>query len=246
VRRAPILLAFLIVAGASVGHTSIAPNSVAYQLTLWAWERPEDLRFLAGRPVRVAFLERTVTLRSGQLSVQRRHQPLRLAPDTRLTAVVRIEASGVSSPVDRAGEVAREIADSAALPRVEMVQIDFDARQSDRPFYAALLRGTRARVPRSIRLSMTALASWCADDPWIDTTTVDEIVPMLFQMGPDARHVVTRLREDGRWRVNACNGAAGLSTDEKWRGLPASRSVYVFNPRPWQASDLDATARLFQ
>jgi hypothetical protein len=223
VRRAPVLLAFLIVAGASVGHTSIAPNSVASQLTLWAWERPEDLRFLAGRPVRVAFLERTVTLRSGQLSVQRRHQPLRLAPDTRLTAVVRIEASGVSSPVDRAGEVAREIAD-----------------------YAALLRGTRARVPRSIRLSMTALASWCADDPWIDTTTVDEIVPMLFQMGPDARHVVTRLREDGRWRVNACNGAAGLSTDEKWRGLPASRSVYVFNPRPWQASDLDATARLFQ
>jgi len=246
VRRAPVLLAFLIVAGASVGHTSIAPNSAPSQLTLWAWERPEDLRFLAGRPVRVAFLERTVTLRSGQLSVQRRHQPLRLAPDTRLTAVVRIEASGVSSPVDRAGDVAREIADSAALPRVEMVQIDFDARQSDRPFYAALLRGTRARVPRSIRLSMTALASWCADDPWIDTTTVDEIVPLLFQMGPDARHVVTRLREDGRWRVNACNGAAGLSTDEKWRGLPASRSVYVFNPRPWQASDLDATARLFQ
>jgi hypothetical protein len=246
VRRASVLVAFLIVAGTSAGHTSVAPSAVSSQLTLWAWERPEDLRFLAGGPVRVAFLERTVTLRPGQLSVQRRHQPLRVAPDTRLTAVVRIEAGGVSSPVDRAGEVAREIADSAGLPRVEMVQIDFDARESDRPFYAALLRETRARLPRSTRLSMTALASWCADDPWIDATTVDEIVPMLFQMGPDARHVVTRLREDGRWRVNACNGAAGISTDEKWRGLPASRSVYVFNPRPWQASDLDTAAHLFE
>ena len=245
-RRAPVLVAFLIVAGTSAGHTSIVRTIAPSQLTLWAWERPEDLRFLAGKSVRVAFLERTVTLGSGQVSVQRRHQPLRLAPDTPLTAVVRIEASGVSSPVDRAGEVAREIADSAALPRVEMVQIDFDARESDRPFYAALLRETRARLPRSTRLSMTALASWCADDPWIDATTVDEIVPMLFQMGPDARHVVTRLREEGRWRVDACNGAAGISTNERWRGLPTARRVYVFNPRPWQASDQNTAARLFE
>jgi hypothetical protein len=246
VRHAPVLVAFLIVAGTSAGHTSIVRTTAPSQLTLWAWERPEDLRFLAGKPVAVAFLERTVTLGSGQLSVQRRHQPLRLAADTRLTAVVRIEASGVPSRVDRAGEVAREIADSAALPRVEMVQIDFDARESDRPFYAALLRETRARLPRSTRLSMTALASWCADDPWIDVTTVDEIVPMIFQMGPDARHVVTRLREEGRWRVDACNGTAGISTDEKWRGLPAARRVYAFNPRPWQASDLDLAARLIE
>jgi hypothetical protein len=246
VRRALVLVTFLIVAGTSAGHTSVASGTLASQLTLWAWERPEDLRFLAGRPVRVAFLERTLTLRSGELIVQRRHQPLRLAPDTRLTAVVRIEASGVSFPVDRAGEVARQITDSAALPRVEMVQIDFDARESDRPFYAAVLRETRARLPRSTRLSMTALASWCADDPWIDATTVDEIVPMLFQMGPDARHVVTRLREESRWPVDACNGTAGVSTDEKWRGLPAARRVYVFNPRQWQASDIDVAARLLE
>ena len=245
-RRAPLLLAFLIVAGASAGHTSIAPTAVAPQLTLWAWERPEDLRFVAGRPVRVAFLERTVTLRSGNLSVQRRHQPLRVAPDTSLVAVVRIEVSGVSPSVDRAGDVAREIAESATLPRVGMVQIDFDARQSHRPFYAALLRETRARLSHSTRLSMTALTSWCADNPWIDATSVDEIVPMLFQMGPDARHIVTQLREEGRWRVDACNGAAGLSTTERWRGLPMARSVYVFNPRAWQASDLDLAARLLE
>ena len=66
-----------------------------------------------------------------------------------------------------------------------MVQIDFDARGSDRPSTPPCF-GTPRPLPRSMRLSMTALASWCADDPWIDATGVDEIVPMLFQMGPDA------------------------------------------------------------
>jgi hypothetical protein len=238
VRRDLLLGAFLIVAGTSAGDSSLISRTATTQLTLWAWERPEDLRFLAGRPVRVAFLERTVRLRSGEVAVERRHQPLRLAPDTRLEAVVRIEASGVSPSTDRAGEFASAIVESAQLPRVDMVQIDFDARQSDRPFYAALLRETRTRLPRTTRLSMTALASWCLDDPWIDTTLVDEIVPMLFQMGPDGRRIVTRLREEGRWRVDTCNGVAGLSTDEKWDGLPKARTVYLFNPRPWQPSDV--------
>jgi hypothetical protein len=242
--RLLLLIAAAAVSVLSFSHSTASPRAARPRIVLWAWERPEDLRFLAGRDPEVAFLDRTVTLRSGQLSVQRRHQPLRLAPETRVTAVVRIEVSGVSPSVDRAGEVAHAIADSAALPRVEMVQIDFDARRSDRLFYAALLRDTRVLLPRSTRLSMTALASWCADDPWIDVTGVDEIVPMLFQMGPDARHVVTRLREEGRWRVDACNGAAGLSTDERWAGLPPAENVYIFNPRPWHASDLDVAARL--
>jgi hypothetical protein len=246
-----VLRLFLLIAASAVSilsfsHSTASPRPVSPRMVLWAWERPEDLRFLAGRSTEVAFLERTVTLRSGQPSVQRRHQPLRLATGTVLTSVVRIETSGVSPSVDRAADVALEIADSASVPRVATVQIDFDARLSDRPFYAALLRETRARLPRSTRLSMTALASWCADDPWIDATTVDEIVPMLFQMGPDARHVVTRLREEGLWRVDGCNGAAGLSTNERWRSLPTARRVYVFNPRPWQASDLDTAARLIE
>ena len=113
-----------------------------------------------------------------------------------------------------------------------------DARKSDRSFYAALLKSVRGSLPREIPLSVTALASWCLDDPWIDTRDVDEIVPMAFQMGPDARHVLTRLEEDGRWPVAACNGVVGLATDERHDRLPPARSVYVFNPRAWTADDL--------
>ena len=106
------------------------------------------------------------------------------------------------------------------MPRATAVQIDFDARLSERPFYAALLRDVRARVRPPLRVSMTALASWCTDDPWIEPGLVDEIVPMLFQMGPDARRIVTRLQEDRRWPVEACTSARGLSTDEPWSRLP--------------------------
>ena len=144
-----LLIAAAVLSVLSFSHSTSSPRAATPRIVLWAWERPEDLRFLAGRNPEVAFLDRTVTLRSGQLSVQRRHQPLRLAPDTVLTSVVRIETNGVSPSVDRASGVAREIADSAVLPRVGTVQIDFDARGSDRPFYAALLRETRARLPRS-------------------------------------------------------------------------------------------------
>ena len=91
---------------------------------------------------------------------------------------------------------------------------------------------------------MTALASWCNDDPWIDAGSVDEIVPMLFRMGPDARRIATRLREDRRWPVAACNGAVGVSMDERWSDLPLAPRVYVFNPRAWREEDWFTTQRL--
>jgi len=38
-------------------------------------------------------------------------------------------------------------------------------------------------------LSITALASWCAGDPWITGLPIDEAVPMLFRLGPDTRNI---------------------------------------------------------
>jgi hypothetical protein len=137
-----------------------------------------------------------------------------------------------------------EIVDSARVPRVSMVQIDFDATRSQRPAYQRLLHDVRSRLPPGISLSVTALASWCNDDPWIDAGSVDEIVPMLFRMGPDARRIATRLREDRQWPVAACNGAIGVSMDERWSDLPLARHVYVFNPRPWRADDVRLAGRL--
>ena len=41
----------------------------------------------------------------------------------------------------------------------------------------------RRRLPRDLPLSMTALASWCAGDTWIEALPVDEAVPMLSRWG---------------------------------------------------------------
>ena len=253
-RRVLVLAVALALVGASRGDSSsLAPSTslspLNPQLTLWAWERPEDLRFLNDAPgtrhqapgtraVRVAFLDRTIRFDDGRMTVRFRQQPLLVSPGTPLMSVVRVETRGRAPAISQADAIAALIVKAVHAPSVTALQIDFDARRSDRPFYAALLKSVRGSLPRDIPFSMTALASWCVDDPWIDARYVDEIVPMLFQMGPDARHVLTRLDEDGRWPVEACNGAAGLATDERHDRLPPARSVYVFNPRAWIADDL--------
>ena len=69
----------------------------------WAWERPEDLRFLGPHKQGVAFLARTIELRSISpgsggvndtgIELLPRLQPLVVDAETPLMAVVRIESS---------------------------------------------------------------------------------------------------------------------------------------------------------
>ncbi len=167
-----------------------------------------------------------------------RRQPLRLARGTPLVAVVRIEAAHVVLDDRIVPRLSQEILGAARVPGVSAIQIDFDATLSQRAMYANAPAHGPQRIAAQHPLSVTALASWCSDDPWIDPHDVDEIVPMLFRMGPEARRVVTRLSEERRWPVGACNGAMGVSTDELWRAVPAVERVYVFNPRSWRAEDL--------
>lgn len=200
-------------------------------VTLWSWERQDDVRWLAGSGVRIAMLDRTLLLRQGQLDVELRRQPLRLADDTPLVPVVRIESDGWPLPTSLASAVADHILAASRVPRASGVQIDFDARVSERDFYHGVLRDVRRRLAPGRTLSMTALASWCAEDPWIDEDLVHEIVPMLFDMGPDARAIVGRLRDSRHWGVAACNQARGISTDEPWDGLPPVRALYIWRAR---------------
>lgn len=60
-------------------------------IILWAWERPEDLRFLNTDKVGVAFLAQTLTLTGNEINTKPRPQPLNVTPQTTLIAVTRIE-----------------------------------------------------------------------------------------------------------------------------------------------------------
>jgi hypothetical protein len=213
-------------------------------VTIWAWERPEDLRALPAG-IGVAFLAQTLTLDRHGVAVSPRRQPLRVDPATALMAVTRIEAPAAGTSGDKGltpSEVDR-IADSVArtreLPRVSAIQIDFDATLSQRSFYRDLLHRVRGRIGSDYPLSITALASWCMDDYWLADLPVDEVVPMLFRMGPDWPPAK---RQNALSFVTAptCRGSVGLSLDEPLRLSTRGRRVYVFNPSSWNAASLAA------
>lgn len=259
----------------TVEARALQPRSLQNEPTLflWAWERPEDLRFLASQKnVGVAFLAATVELRQqtgsrqgGGVIFQPRHQPLKVGPVTPLMAVVRIESShdlwhrpsNLASATattwytdEQREKVADLIASTTTLPRVRAVQIDFDASESEQPFYAALVQDVRQRLPKNTPLSITALASWCIGDPWLNQLpagAIDEAVPMLFRMGLDAESVRTFVSTGREFGPRVCRDSLGVSTDEAFsRSLlngTASRGdskrVYVFSDTSW--TDREAT-----
>lgn len=202
------------------------------RVTLWAWERREDLRQIDVHTYAVAYLDQTVFLTPEILSVPRQ-QPLLLAPDTKLTAVVRIEGNFLSAWPEKelAGRLTELILSSATRPGVSALQIDFDATRSQRGLYRLLLTQLRASLPAEMPLSITALASWCSDDQWLADLPVDEAVPMFFRMGRDAHP-----SEPG-WtyplREPKCMTSAGVSMDEAWPRINSGQRVYVFHPRAW-------------
>ncbi|MBC7927905.1 MAG: DUF3142 domain-containing protein, partial [Bryobacteraceae bacterium] len=160
-----------------------------------------------------------------------RQQPVQLPPAAETIAVFRIDAEqGAAVPADT---VARRIL--AAVPRsVRGVQIDFDARVSERTEYRKLLVLLRRGLSANTELSITALASWCLDDPWIFDLPIDEAIPMLFQMGPEAAAIRRYLERGGAFRVPLCHRSVGLSLDEPVMRLPRNlRQIYLFSPQPW-------------
>ena len=203
---------------------------------LWAWERPEDLRWLDTRSVGVAFLARTVCPREDGVAMRPRMQPLLVPPHTVLMAVVRIESGGHGSGAD-VPRTARAIADAAAPPDVRALQVDFDAVASERAFYRALLEELLRRLPPQMPLSITALASWCEADGWIAGLPVAEATPMLFRMGPD------HYSPGSDFRVGLCRSSVGISTDELPSRIPTGRRLYVFDPRGWSPDHVQAVLR---
>ena len=180
-----------------------------------------------------------------EIEVRPRQQPLKLPPGVPSIGVVRVDADAgfAASEVQKLGIVQA----ASELPKkfpIKGVQIDFDATLSQRSFYTEVLKSVRDGLPKNVPLSITALASWCLDDPWIRDLPVDEAVPMLFQMGPDSSRVVAHLNAGGDFKVESCRHSAGISLGEPvWR-LPRARRLFVFSPKGWGASAFEMVNNL--
>jgi hypothetical protein len=150
--------------------------------------------------------------------------------------------------VQRAVEILARAAASTTPPNI---QIDFDATESERESYVTLLTALRARLGANAHISITALASWCEGDAWLAALpagTIDEAVPMLFRMGPDATAVGESLAAGNDFAVPACRTSVGISDDEALsrsilsgsltgaQPAFARKRVYVFHHGTWNAS----------
>jgi len=211
------------------------------RIILWAWERRENLSFIDPDKTAVAYLACTLDLDGDRVEIRPRFQPLTVPPRTTLIAVVRIEDDRRVPPSLSASQRVRaaRIIASFANTSTAAIQIDFDALRSERRFYRDLLADVRRRLPASTPLSMTALASWCLDDDWISALPVDEAVPMLYRMGPDAGEITAYLRGGGEFGPASSRNSIGLSLDGQMTGLGAAgKRVYLFSPHPWTAESV--------
>jgi hypothetical protein len=213
------------------------------QVVLWAWERPTDLRFIDPHEVGVAFLAKTIRLRSAEVVVRPRLQSLNLPEGARVIAVVRVETNSTDKPElsdQQRQKVAAAIAEIAEQPNVSHIQIDFDATLTERKFYRDVIVEVRRRLPATISLSITALASWCTYDNWLSDLPIDEAVPMLFRMAGDGKQIANRLEAGEDFIAPPCRHSYGISTDEPRSNLVSTRRLYVFNPDPWTESSVRA------
>lgn len=213
-------------------------------IILWAWERPEDLEFLDASRYAVAFLAQTLILKEDEVVFSPRRQTLKVSPQMKLIAVTRIESQKTTNQRAALTQMQRErlvnlILKTLELDHVSAIQIDFDAAVSERDFYRELLHRLRQRLPDEVPLSMTALASFCIGDRWLQGMPVDEAVPMIFRMGADDQTIKNILAGGEDFREPLCQRSYGIAMDEPLeKKFPASRRVYIFNDHSWQAADL--------
>ena len=215
---------------------------------LWAWERPENLDFIDTSVIGVAFLAKTIYLRGDRVLARPRLQSLNLREGTKLVAVLRIESDHKDLPALSATQIDRtaiEVTALAKLPNVTAVQIDFDAKLSERDFYRQLLTRVRRDLPPAMPLSITALASWCAGDRWLSDLPVNEVVPMFFRLGVERRQFESRLKSGEQVMASPCRVVAGVSIDEVVATSAAQR-LYIFSPTAWTPDSLNIAMEAYK
>ena len=226
-------------------ESKVASRSDMPPKILWAWERPEDLRFLDANKFGVAFLAQTLTLRNDEVILNSRRQSLQVAPNTYLIAVTRIETDKKNADRSDLSDASREkivnlIKKTLELSNVKAVQIDFDATVSERLFYRNIVIELKKQLPANTPLTITALASWCVGDAWFSDFPVDEAVPMAFEMGADDKQIRDFLTGGRDWREPLCRGSYGIAVDEPLKiNFQPDRRFFYFKSKAWEKSDLE-------
>lgn len=209
-------------------------------VTLWSWDRFDDFTFIRSHKVTLAPLIATFKAQGkGPLKVELRHQRFKRPSSIDWIAVFRIEMPSDRSMSDT--DMGRIVSVIKTLSKgSKEIQLDFDAQKSQRSVYKKLAETLNQHV--SLPLSMTALASWCTYDTWLDDMPVLYAVPMVYNLGEEKELIKHYLKKNKEWGVRKCRGHLGLSLLDlslldDWE-IVLKHRLYFFNHQSWTASDL--------
>lgn len=179
----------------------------------WVWPSGD---LPAPAPAEAAVLVESVLLGDGPPRLVPRRRALVPAPGCRVTPVVHVHAAANARafPERAAATVLEELVRAAGETTSGWVQLDFEAPAPLRPAWRALVGEARRRLPPAVRLSVTALASWCAGGAWLDGLAADEVVPMFFHLGPRGEEwLALAASAPERLHPRCRNAAAGFSAE---------------------------------
>ena len=209
----------------------------------WIWPNSNGPQGTRGDTVpyrEAAVLVESLVLRAGGVEHGGRTQPLALPAGTRLVPVVHVEAAADApadfTPAQRDAVIAavRRHAETAA--GAGLLQLDFEAPARAREAYRELVATVREVLPAGIRLSVTALAHWCTQGDWLDRLPADEVVPMLYRLGPHADDWRRRFTQADASLAQRCRGPAlGFATNEPPPPALLARTArpYWFDEAAW-------------
>ena len=211
----------------SAPTTSVVHSEVITSLehgVAWIWPDSNGPHGDSDTPVprylEAAVLSESLVLRAVGVEHGGRTQPLLLPPGVPLLPVIHVEAAADApstlTPAHRAAVLAavRRQAGTAAAG-AGLLQLDFEAPSRQREAYVRLIAEVREALPADVRLSVTALAHWCAQGDWLDRLPVDEVVPMLYRLGPQAASWRHRFEQRDHRLARRCLGPAlGFATNE--------------------------------
>ena len=216
-----------------IPHPALATHA---KKNVWAWQRPEDLRFLPSN-IGVAYVATSLNLENNQVYVYPRMHPLLVNPNTSIIPVVHVDASWRKPPTlndEQLEAIVKELMYAATLSNSNIVQLDFEVRRSQQNFLKMVVTKARQTLPKTTALSMTALASWCSGDDWLGKMPADEIVPMAFRMAGGDVAVRQLLAKQGHFKPENCRTAIGVAIDEPIVKLDSTNiRRYFFSPKPW-------------
>jgi hypothetical protein len=205
----------------------------------WLWR---DAPVPAFSRTLVAVVDRHVWLAGDKVLVRPGARPRLLPRETRVIPVVHVEIDPLHPPagLQAARDTVLAAMDSAARASTSgWVQLDLEARPSQRADYRDLVHRIRAALPADMRLSVTALGWWCRAPAWLDGLEADEVVPMFFRMGRDNRALRGIVATRPELLHPLCRaGSAGFSRQEAFPPAVAARyrRTFWFDEKGWRES----------